>query len=715
MRIRSIIITLFFTVYFSPVNANENSFNSRDSLKAIKLLEGVEVCIKSGNVKCKQNVLSALSLANKINSSYLKALCYYSLASCEKKYRNDLTVEYAELAVNNSRACSNDSLLIQCLFQYSRSCCLLGKASLALTAQKEFNGLVSKKSDNFFKLKAGFETGYYYYSLHDYDAAREHYIKALGIANALNDSKWIAILKREIFNTEIQGFRTDVQAAYIFESYNYFKHHDELNTAYCLFATGNSYKINGNISRANQYYEEAINIFVKNNYLIEAGDASLTMVEGCLTDKRLLQKGLTATANAEKFYHAFSYAPGKIKVLIYFGRLYNAINRSDKANSYFAKADSLINVKPNNELRLMYLAGIIEKYRDNKQIDLAKDTPIQAGLLQLQVMPAYMIMRFAARAKTNGILSAAELLDIKKFTKTGMLDTALWNKKKDLNGFNPSTADEHSLDSSYNAIFNRQLSEVETRYKVKAVQDSLEKTAYAVKLNQLKINRQNWLIFFISGIAVLSALFLYRINKERKKALAAKQAITVAKKDADHRVKNSFASIKSIINDVNYKVSDKSGIEMLKQRIAPIDFLYQLLGKTSTGEIDMQAYFETITTSLSQQYNSTHAVQVQVNAPVTIDGEKASKLGLIVNELVTNSFKHALKNTTTGVVSIRCRKEATGKYHLTVADNGCGFPDNKLPQSQSGLWDVQALAQQIKADFKAESSNSGAQFEFWFI
>jgi hypothetical protein len=117
MRIRSIIITLFFAVYFLPVNANENSFNSKDSLKAIKLLEGIEVCIKSGNVKCKQNVLSALSLADKINSSYLKALCYYSLASCEKKYRNDLTVEYAELAVNNSRACSNDSLLIQ-----SRSC-----------------------------------------------------------------------------------------------------------------------------------------------------------------------------------------------------------------------------------------------------------------------------------------------------------------------------------------------------------------------------------------------------------------------------------------------------------------------------------------------------------------------------------------------------------------------------------------------------------------
>lgn len=103
-----------------------------------------------------------------------------------------------------------------------------------------------------------------------------------------------------------------------------------------------------------------------------------------------------------------------------------------------------------------------------------------------------------------------------------------------------------------------------------------------------------------------------------------------------------------------------------------------------------------------------------VDAPVTVEGEKASKLGLIVNELLTNSFKHAFKNSSTGVIKIECKKEMAGKYRLTVNDNGTGWPENTATKRRGGITQVKALAQQLDATCQIKS-NSGAQFEFWFL
>jgi two-component system, sensor histidine kinase PdtaS len=306
------------------------------------------------------------------------------------------------------------------------------------------------------------------------------------------------------------------------------------------------------------------------------------------------------------------------------------------------------------------------------------------------------------------------VLDIKNFTKTGNLDSTIWKEEKGIEEFNPLTVNLNRFDSTYNALYNSQLTEMETKYKTKSVKDSLDKTLYANAIKQVKINRQYWVITFITLLALLTGFLLYRINKEKKRAIADRHTIELLKEEADHRVKNTFSNIDSIIRDVKNKTNDVSSIQILEQRIEPLRLLFKMLGNTATGAVDLQQYFETISTSLALSFLNTQNVQVMVDAPVTVEGEKASKLGLIINELLTNSFKHAFKNNSSGVIKIECKKETAGKYRLTVNDSGAGWPEGTDTKRRGGITQIKALAQQLDATCEIKSSE-GAQFEFWFL
>ncbi len=93
----------------------------------------------------------------------------------------------------------------------------------------------------------------------------------------------------------------------------------------------------------------------------------------------------------------------------------------------------------------------------------------------------------------------------------------------------------------------------------------------------------------------------------------------------------------------------------------------------------------------------------------------AIPLGLIVNELVTNSFKHAFPADASGEIFVELHKVKDGKYLLVVGDNGVGMPaDFDIDRTSSlGLQLVQALAQQINSQVTVEREK-GTVFKIEF-
>ena len=234
------------------------------------------------------------------------------------------------------------------------------------------------------------------------------------------------------------------------------------------------------------------------------------------------------------------------------------------------------------------------------------------------------------------------------------------------------------------------------------------------RISQLKINKQNWLILLITIITLAVGIILYQINRARKRVVQEKKTIELLKVEADHRVKNTLNIMNSIVRSVKSQSSDKPSFNLLEERVEPLMILYDMLNNKNTQDIYLQDYFEKICSNLKSSYNQSKNIQVHVNAPVMLDGKKAGTVGLIVNELVTNAFKHAFKENQPGEIWVACKKDAAGGYNLHVSDSGIGFKETVVNINSKGLLQVKALAEQLSATI-TKKSDEGVLFEFYFM
>jgi two-component sensor histidine kinase len=94
--------------------------------------------------------------------------------------------------------------------------------------------------------------------------------------------------------------------------------------------------------------------------------------------------------------------------------------------------------------------------------------------------------------------------------------------------------------------------------------------------------------------------------------------------------------------------------------------------------------------------------------------DTAIPIGLIVNELVTNSFKYAFNNVAKGEINIELSK-TNNQYQLTIQDNGQGLPNGELPKNPKslGLRLVHLFTEQLNGSLKY-ATNNGACYTVSF-
>jgi two-component sensor histidine kinase len=134
------------------------------------------------------------------------------------------------------------------------------------------------------------------------------------------------------------------------------------------------------------------------------------------------------------------------------------------------------------------------------------------------------------------------------------------------------------------------------------------------------------------------------------------------------------------------------------------------------NEVDFGSYIHTISTELFRNY-SLNSEQVKLNLKtedIMLDVNTAVPLGLIVNELVSNSMKHAFPDEREGEIDIRFFKE-DDNYVLVVKDDGVGMPpDLDINTTETlGLQVVDSLITQIHGDLKL-IREGGTKFQISF-
>jgi two-component sensor histidine kinase len=140
-------------------------------------------------------------------------------------------------------------------------------------------------------------------------------------------------------------------------------------------------------------------------------------------------------------------------------------------------------------------------------------------------------------------------------------------------------------------------------------------------------------------------------------------------------------------------------LEDSQNRIRTIALIHeQLYQQTELARIDTQSYLKVLAHHLVQSYGMTERVNLELDVDnLNLDLDQSLACGLIVNELLTNSFKYAFEDGRRGRVSLRLKQLEDGKRLLEVSDDGRGFqprPEEKRRTLGTSL--VSKLARQLR-------------------
>ncbi len=182
-------------------------------------------------------------------------------------------------------------------------------------------------------------------------------------------------------------------------------------------------------------------------------------------------------------------------------------------------------------------------------------------------------------------------------------------------------------------------------------------------------------------------------------------------KEIHHRVKNNLQVVSSLLNIAERKISDENAKQPFRDSANRINsmglihsFLYQ---NENFSDIDLKKYILQLTDMLADSFRTKYPnIQIQLDVgPVKLDMDSAIEMGLIINELVTNSLKHGVYADGKPVIKLSIQQDA-GKLNLSVRDNGLsnGYQNINV-EASFGMRMIAALAKKLNGIMSIQQEN----------
>jgi PAS domain S-box-containing protein len=237
-------------------------------------------------------------------------------------------------------------------------------------------------------------------------------------------------------------------------------------------------------------------------------------------------------------------------------------------------------------------------------------------------------------------------------------------------------------------------------------------------------------IFNASGDLMAFSAIVRDVTERIKVEEAMEKIEKIRIKEIHHRIKNNLQVISSMLDLQAEKFQDKDVLKAFREsqdRVISMALIHEELYKgkerTETDTLNFSAYIQKLTNSLFQTYrlnNKNISLCMDLEESIFFDMDTAIPLGITVNELVSNSLKHAFFGRDKGEIRIKLHREEkdndeSASYILTVSDNGVGIPENiDIEDLKSlGLQLVTTLVDQLDGELELKSNN-GTEFSMRF-
>jgi len=188
-----------------------------------------------------------------------------------------------------------------------------------------------------------------------------------------------------------------------------------------------------------------------------------------------------------------------------------------------------------------------------------------------------------------------------------------------------------------------------------------------------------------------------------------------------HRVKNNLAVVSGLMQlqaaeEVSKEIRDRlyDGISRI-QTMANIH--EQLYKSKSFSKLEFADNIQTLVMSIFKTFQSNTKINIDFDCePVQININQAIPCSQIVNEVVTNIFKHAFPERDNGYVKVCLYKKENNQVFLSISDDGIGLPDNfdVYGNSSLGINLIDVLSKQLNADYEYKNATHGTYFVLRF-
>lgn len=276
-------------------------------------------------------------------------------------------------------------------------------------------------------------------------------------------------------------------------------------------------------------------------------------------------------------------------------------------------------------------------------------------------------------------------------------------------------------------VFNQDksilIADLETKYQSEKKQKEIIELSAKNKLHELQIENDLYrnkifiAIIVISLLIMVLFLFLYRSKRNLSNTLEEKNRVIEKSlfeketllKEIHHRVKNNLQVISSLLSLQSRYIDDKNAskaIEDSKNRVKSMALIHQkLYQEDNLKGVNMNNYIHELTDSLVAAYKNADLTLIIESEDMELDVDTVIPIGLIMNELITNSLKYGVKGSNPELKISFAKKE--DQLELIVKDNGDGLQEeiDFSKWKSYGMKLVHSLSRKLKAEVSFTNDN----------
>lgn len=253
-----------------------------------------------------------------------------------------------------------------------------------------------------------------------------------------------------------------------------------------------------------------------------------------------------------------------------------------------------------------------------------------------------------------------------------------------------------------------------------AAKYAVREKSQQLKLRQLELEKSNrqrlFLILGLAAVLLITGLLFWLVrtrnlanhelakkNDQIRKTLGEKEILL---REIHHRVKNNLQVVSSLLSLQSRQIEDPKAQEVMKEgrnRVKSMALIHQnLYQDENLVGVNAADYIEKLTQSLLYSYKISDkeiSIQSQIDQ-LTLDVDVIIPLGLILNELISNSLKYAFTEQESGTIDILLKQQVNG-ITLQVTDDGMGIPEGlDMSASKSlGMYLISSFAKKLNATF----------------